>query len=338
MIPLVAQTAYLTEIKEAFMRGSDNEKVVAVLLSFLSLAGPFLLVLIVFRYREWFGFQLRRLWARMTRPRAREQLAKFLKQRRLPLEVFLYGRTSSQVLCKADLSEYSPGRYRLGLLNNMPASRAKVLLGKRIVVITRPFKFKGRRLNAFRSYIKSVRGRGDQITDLIILSPDRFYHAPRRRFPRKRLARQGAVRFRMWGPAKKNSFAITKPDFESQVAGPKAMRKRIPRVINISQGGILILVYMSPPQSTFKVGEELVMELTVLNAAERRYEKFVLLGGVRSIAHGLQGAQTVGIEFKNQGVRNTSRKLVWKSLPEGLPQMAVLLDAMQRRPADKPKA
>lgn len=330
MLPFAAQTAYLTEIKEAFMRGSDNEKVLAVLIGFASVAGPFLLLLLLFRFRVWILFHVRRFWNRLFHARRREQLASFLKQRRLPLEVFIVTRTATQVLCKADLSVYSRSRYRLGLLDTIPVSRARVLLGKRIMVITRPFKFKGRRLNSFQSYIKSVRGRGDEITDLVVFSPDRFVHAPRRRFPRKRLARQGAVRFRMWGPAKKNSFNITKPDFESQVEGPKAMRKHIPRVINISQGGILVLVYMRPPQSAFKVGEELVMELTVLNAAERRFETFLLLGGVRSIAHGLYGARTIGIEFKYRGLRNEGRQLEWKPLPKGLADLARLLDAMQK--------
>ena len=335
MVPFVAQVAYLTQIKEAFMRGSDNEKVLAVLIDFAWLLVPFILLLVAFRFRVRLVFHLRRFWGRLAHAHRREQLARFLKQRRLPMEVFILTRHSVQVLCKADLSDFDGGRYRLGLLDSMPATRTKVLLGKRIMVVTRPFRFKGQRLNAFQSYIKSVRGRGDEITDLIVLSPDRFVHAPRRRFPRKKLARQGAVRFRIWGPSKKNSFNITKPDFESEVEGPKAMRKRIPRVINISQGGILILIFMRPPQGAFKVGEELVMELTVLNAAERRYENFLLMGGVRSIVHGLHGAQTVGIEFKYRGARDAKRHLSWRPLPKGLGELAELLEAMQRPPASK---
>ena len=333
MVPFVAQVAYLTQIKEAFLRGSDHDKVVAVLIGFASIVVPLVLVLLAIRYRSWLAFHLRRMWQGMLHKQRREQVARFLHMRRLPLEVYILGRTSTQILCKADLSDYGNGWYRLGLLAPMPASRTRVILGKRIMIVTRPFKFKGQRYNSFQSYIRSIRGRGDEITDLVILTPDRFVHLPRRRFPRKRLARQGAVRFRIWGPAKKNSFTITKPDFESEVEGPKAMRKRIPKVINISQGGILILVYMRPPQGTFRVGEELVMELTVLNAVERRYDHFLLMGGVRSISHGLHGAQTVGIEFKYQGLRNLNRQLEWISLPQGLPELAGLLEAMQKRPA-----
>lgn len=331
MIPLDAQLAFLQEIQQAFERGYNQHKVTTVLLGFVLVAAPILAAFWVWRNWPMLSFHLRRFYGQHREKEYRLAVAKYLRKRRVPVEVFLIGRKTNKLLCKADVSAHGGGRCRLGLLDRLPSSWRRALIGRKVMVLTKPFRMQGERLNGFATYLKSVRIRAGEITEITVLTPDVYTYAPRRRFPRKRVARPGAVRFRVWGQAKRNSFMITVPDFESGDAGPEAGAKKGSRVVNISQGGLLLLVRPKSEEQQVRQNEELILELMVLDPANRRFEEFLLKGMVRSVSRTPEGAWGLGVEFVAQGERTASRQVEWRSVADGVEGIHRLLTAMARR-------
>jgi hypothetical protein len=322
MVRFLAQSNYLREVQRTF--GASHLDVTELLFRTLSVAVPMAVVYVLWHYRLLILHVAGRWASRLLHRRKRRAVENYLVSRAVVLEVCLYsGGMVGRKLCDARVPSVAGGRMQLQLLN--ANSSFTHLKHQPVICFTRPFAYAGKRINAFTTLVAHVEKRGVVLKELSLLTPVRYRFILRRRHARQRVAREGAVRVKMWSGRKARTFWMLRPDLQT-VNNPARYDDRTRLAVeNISAGGIRL--YVVNPRSglpPLDPGSQLVLRVSIWNPKTRKYAFFTAMGTVRSRFSGRGGAIGLGIQFMAEGEKVKNR-YTWHSVHGEIPALAQFL-------------
>ncbi|MEF2144319.1 MAG: hypothetical protein V3573_02635 [Desulfovibrionaceae bacterium] len=329
MIEPGVQVDFLKQIQVSFNEGVPSDVIYHVLKNFLYVAMPTVLLFVIIRYYSFLSFFCRRAWDMQRNGARRGKIAHYIQQKELAVGLYLITGKTRQYLGNCRLYRFSRSRMGLSVTSEIPSSLRRVLQGKKVLCITRPFRVGRRRLNSFASYVRRVQVHGGLVRGLVLLTPDEYIFTSRRKRPRLRILREQGVRLRVWNSAKKASFVHVPPDYKS-VDSEDLNWKASAVATDISSGGMKMRLRPQRNSPVFLEQDELVLEVQVFNPADKNYRAFYLLGVVRSSARLKGGLLAVGVQFRAQGERTGNRGVRWHYVDEEIGPLRVLLKSIVR--------
>lgn len=324
MIEYMAQLDYLRGVQSNFGSGPSQTDMMTVFINILAVAGPLILVMALWHYRNIIGYFILRLFSRLFAWRSTRILENYLVSKGVMLEIFIYsGQGAGKQLGNARVNAVVGGKMNLDLVKISPTTIK--LKHKRVICYTKPFAYKGRKINAFVTIISQAEQRGSVVKTLQLMSPMRYRFVIRRKSERKRIKREGAVRVKAWDGRLRKVFWMKKPDLQTVSNPAKFGKKTRLSVENISAGGMRLLVLNPKGQlPPLNKGKSLVMRVSVYNPKTRKFSYFNVMGTIRSRFKGKGGAIGLGIQFTAHGEK-VGGNYLWKSLDGELEPLAEFL-------------
>jgi len=323
----LVQSNYLREVQRSF-GSSGNFDFLGLLTQLMYMALPVIVVWLIWRFRHVLLFTFGRSLVRLLRLKSHNAIENYLVARGVPVEICHYadGRIGSKI-CNGRIESVHKGRMKMQLVNVQPT--ALNLKNARVICLTKPFSYSGKRKNAFVTLVSRARKKGIMLKELTLFTPIRYKFAIRRRHARQRVAREGAVRVKAWSGRKANSFWVVRPVMQT-VNNPARYSDRTRLAVeNISAGGMRMFVINPrgalPP---LQPGNQLVLRVSVWNPKNRKYAFFTAIGTIRSRFSGKGGAIGLGIQFTAEGEPVGSR-YAWKSLHGEIPSLAQFLKQIE---------
>lgn len=330
MIEPVMQEWFYREIQRAFREGVSYDVLLGILSRFLAVALLIIAIFAVWRHWVLISFHLRRIWNSRRQAGIRNKIAGFLHQRRIVIGVYLVGVKTRQFLGTAVLTRFKGGRLVLQMTSDVPATLKRVLPGRRIICFAKPFRVGGKRVNSFSTYVLDSKVADGQIRTIQAYVPDEFTAIPRRRHVRLRIRRSGGIRIKLWGEGKKSRFLLTAPDFETREdVGETMSWKAMVEPLDISPAGMKIQVRPQRGSPALRVLEDVMLELQILDPAQKVFQSFLLNATVRNIKRPGGGLMEVGLEFRALGERVASRSVTWSLIGEDVEPLHALLESMR---------
>lgn len=325
MIHFMTQYDYLRDVQRSFEGGAGRVDLIGVFAKILFVAVPVILLMALWHYRHWIWFAITRFAVRLLGYRGRRIVQNYLVEKGIVFEIFLYSSTGvGRRVGMARAANVQSGKMRLDIVDIKPLGLN--LKGARVICFTKPFTFSGKKKNAFVTFVSSFQRRGSIIQEMSLLTPVRYQFVIRRRHQRKRLAREGAVRVKLWDISKRGSFFMIKPDLQT-VNNPARYGKNMRLAVeNISAGGMrLLILNPSGRLPSLSAGHQFILRVSVWSPKTRKFSYFTVVGTIRSRFKGKKGAIGLGIQFTAEGVKVGGR-YQWKSLHGEVKALAQFLE------------
>jgi len=163
------------------------------------------------------------------------------------------------------------------------------------------------KINSFRAKVLES-DRSGRRTDRIVLSkPLDYAMIPRRKHGRKRVADQQFIRVKLWVAdpfASDLAFEDAAPQIGINSFGGDGPSQAANAVVNISDGGIGLLVQDGLLPEACAVGSAVTLNLFMFNFREKSFRPFWYSGRVRAMTGGAPGFTRMGVEFDGQALVN----------------------------------
>jgi hypothetical protein len=331
----LAQEWFFREIQRAFREGVSQEVLLRVLSRYAVIGSLIIAGFALWRYREVLSFHLLRIWNSWRHGKIRKRIAAHLIGNKLEVGLYLAGGRTRQYLGTGVITAFGSGSVNIYITSEMPASLRRMLPRRKIYCFFRPFRAAGKRVNSFSTYIQRVVLAEGRVRAIRAYVPDDFTSVPRRKHVRLRIRNSKAVRVKLWSENKKSRFWVTAPDFETMDDAETASWKATARVLDISPGGIKVQIRPQRTSPGFRVSEEVVLDLLILDKANKSFNSFLLLGVVRNIMRPGGGLVSLGIQFRALGERVASRSVDWQLVGDEVVPLQQLLERMRVK-ADAP--
>ncbi|SKA95235.1 hypothetical protein SAMN02745704_02652 [Paucidesulfovibrio gracilis DSM 16080] len=329
----IVQEWFFREIQRAFREGVPPDVLFSILAKYLLIGGAIVAGFALWRYREWLLFHVRRLWNSRRYADDRQRIAAHLIGRKFVVGIYFYTRHSRQYLGTGVITGFKGSNLTVYLTSEVAGSMRRTLIGRRVQFFFRPFRAGGKRINSFVSYIRGVRMGDGRIRSLQAFVPDHFAAVPRRKHVRLRIRQNGGVRVKLWCENKKKQFWVTAPDYETpetSTTTPSWKATAIP--LDISPGGIKVQIRPQRTSPILRISEEVVLELLILDRANKTFHTFLLLGVVRNVMRPGGGVVMLGIQFRALGERVASRSVDWKLVGNEVPPLQKILERLRAKP------
>ncbi|MBG0790273.1 MAG: hypothetical protein H0S80_07240 [Desulfovibrionaceae bacterium] len=327
MIDYRVQSDYLRQVQRTF-EGGGNLDVLGHLYQVLLVAAPVLAVMVLWRYRHLIAFGVGHAVSSVFARRNHRVIENYLVSKGVLLEVCLYTPDGvGMKICDARVESVVRGRMNLQLVNVVAATLK--FKNFRVICFAKPFAYSGRRINAFISYIGRMDRKGVVLKHLSLMTPIRYQYIIRRRYARRRVAREGAVRVKAWAGRRVNSFWMAKPDMQT-VNNPADYGKNTRLVVdNISAGGLRLYVrHPKPGLPPMQKGNQLVLRVSIWNPKRKKFAYFTALGIVRSRFSGASNSIGLGIQFVAEGEKAGSG-YTWHPVRGGIKTLAKFLAQLE---------
>lgn len=313
MIRFLTQLDYLRDVQRNFGSGGGHMDMIGVFTKILSIAVPLVVVMALWFYRHFIGFFIMRAFARLSSPKSRRIVENYLVSKGIMLDIYLYSSKGvGRKLANARVTSVEGGRMQLDLIKVSPT--AMKLKNKRVICFTKPFAYKGKKINAFNTFVGNMVRRGSVIKEMSLMTPYRYRFVIRRKHERQRITKEGAVRVKAWDGRKRKSFVMARPDLQTINNPARYGRKTRLSVENISPGGMRMFVVnpkgQLPPLS---MGNQLILRVSIWNPRTRKFSYFNVIGTIRSRFKGKGGSIGLGIQFTAEGEKVGSG-FRWKGL------------------------
>lgn len=300
MLNFFAQLNYLRSVQRNFDSGGQAD-LLGVFTKILIFVLPVVVLMALWHYRHFIGFFFMRAFARLTSPRSRKIVENYLVSKGIMLEIFMYsGNGVGRKLANARVTTVESGKMQLELIKVSPTGVK--LKGQRVICFTKPFAYKGKKINAFNTFVADSLQRGSVVKELSLRTPYRYRFVIRRKHERQKIAKEGAVRVKAWDGRKRKNFWLSKPDLQTINDPARYGRKMRLSVENISAGGMRMFVVR--PQGTIpplSKGAQLVLRVSIWNPQTRKFTYFNVIGTIRSRFKGKGGSIGLGIQFTAEG-------------------------------------
>lgn len=325
MLRFMAQLDYLRDVQSNFGTGGTRIDLVEVFLKIMSVAGPVILLMALWHYRNIIMFMIMRFFAHILSPRGRKVVSEYLVKKGVMLDIYLYtSKGPTKHVGNARVTEVRGGKMKLQLVNIKPT--ALNLKNVRVICFTKPFTYSGRKINAFVTFVGHMLKRGSVIKEISLLTPVRYRFMVRRKHNRQRVAREGAVRVKAWDIRKRKTFWMVKPDLQTVNNPARYGKKMRLSVENISAGGMRMFLLNSQGQTpSLSEGNQLILRVSVWNPKSKKFSYFNVIGTIRSRFKGKGGAIGMGIQFTAEGEKVGSG-YIWKTLPGEMKALAQFLE------------
>jgi len=329
MIDYLAQSNYLREVQRTF-GGPGQLDVMGVFTQILMIIIPVVLVVLLWSYRNVIWFAFARLVAFPFTYQRNKIVDNYLVSKGVLIEVCLYSSDGvGRKLCDVRVVSVAGGRLKMKLVNVNPA--AVKLKHRRVICFMKPFAYSGQRINAFVTYIGSMKRKGIVLKELSLLTPIRYKYVLRRRHARQRISREGAVRVKAWNGRKINTFWMIRPDLQTVNNPARYGKKTRLAVENISAGGMrMFIVNPSSSMPPLQKGSQLVLRVSIWNPSTRKYTFFTALGTIRSRFSAQGGAVGLGVQFTSEGEKAGSR-YTWNTVRGEIKPLAKFLAQLEEQ-------
>lgn len=325
MLRFLGQLGYLRDVQSNFGTGGTRIDLLDVFLKIMAIAGPVILLMALWYYRNIIGFMIMRFFAHIFSPRGRKVVAEYLVKKGVMLDIYLYtSKGPGKQVGNARITEVKGGKMKLQLVNIKPT--ALNLKNMRVICFAKPFTYSGRKINAFVTFVGHMLKRGSVIKEISLLTPVRYRFMVRRKHSRQRVSREGAVRVKAWDGRKRKTFWMSRPDLQTVNNPARYGKKMRLSVENISAGGMrMLLLHPKKPLPPLGEGNQLILRVSVWNPKTKKFSYFNVIGTIRSRFKGKGGAIGMGIQFTAEGEKVGSG-YIWKSLPGEMKALAQFLE------------
>ncbi|WP_419788251.1 PilZ domain-containing protein [Pseudodesulfovibrio sp.] len=163
------------------------------------------------------------------------------------------------------------------------------------------------KINAFRAKVMESDRSGKHLDRIVLSKPTDYMMIPRRKQGRKRVADQQFIRVKLWlaDPFQSDLlFEDAAPQIGINSFGEDGSVQSANAVVNISDGGIGLLVRNQLVPETCTVGTPVTINLFMFNFRERAFRPFWYSGRVRSLTDGSAGFVRMGVEFDGLALPN----------------------------------
>lgn len=251
-----------------------------------------------------------RLWAARFLGHAHVQRAlAYLAEEQVPVEVDLAG--SGRHLCSCLVHAVGRGAVRLEVLQNRGLTPS--LAGREVLCHFRPLQHVHVKANAFRTYILGLEKAAADITILVLRMPASTQNIQRRRLERTRIRNLRTAMARVWikTPDTKRDWhlKIGESAFQVGEAGPDDQPHPDERVVDLSPGGMRLIVPRAAVRGDIAFGREVNLELRVFDPGTKGFECFFFGGVVRHLTPTRHRQLIMGLEFTSVGVRRSQGDL-----------------------------
>lgn len=313
MIEFLTQLDYLRDVQRNFGSGGGHMDMFGVFTKMLSIVVPVVIAMSLWFYRHYVAFSIMRFVSRLASPRSRKIVENYLVTKGIMLDIYLYSSQGvGRKLADARVKSVDGGRMQLELINVSPT--ALKLKNKRVICFSKPFAYKGRKINAFNTFVGHMVKRGSVIKEMSLMTPFRYRFVIRRKHERQRITKEGAVRVKAWDGRKRKNFSMSRPDIQTVNNPARYGKKTRLDVENISAGGIRLFI-LNPKGKLPPLGKgnQLILRVSVWNPKTKKFTYFNVIGTIRSRFKGKGGAIGLGIQFTAEGEQIGSN-YQWKSV------------------------
>ncbi|MDD4952522.1 MAG: hypothetical protein PHV85_08240 [Desulfovibrionaceae bacterium] len=231
-----------------------------------------------------------------------EQIPARLKHAKALIELLPADAAKQTPAVKCVISKVNDGTLRCEL-----AGRTGPLglgLGSEVLCLFPAMLVDGKRINSFRAGLvakdaaKAGQGR------ITLAGPRDFGLSSQRRQTRKRVKDQRFVRLRLWVSGN-DSQAMPYPDAAPHVAvnlsDSGTRSKAAGRILNISKGGLGLVLGRDSLPKGLSPGSEVVLNLSMFNVRETMFRPYWYSGAIKSLVPAGAGAVRVGLGFIASG-------------------------------------
>jgi len=206
------------------------------------------------------------------------------------------------VAVRCVLTSVSSGRIRCEIIERLDIIKAKE--GSTVACVFAPMKTGKGRVNSFTAKLTESDKSGRKVDRLVLSVPQEYTMIPRRKHVRKRVADQQFIRVKMWvtDPFTSDiSFEDAVPHIGVNSFMAEGPAQSANAVVNISHGGIGLLVQNEVIPETCAVGASVAINLFMFSFREKSFKPYWYTGEVRSMHEGRPGFTRMGVEFTGAG-------------------------------------
>lgn len=320
---------YLQGVKHTFNYGSGRVDLLEVLSTIVLYAGPFILLLTILKFRKVIFFFLGRMIAKAFYSKDRFVVENYLASKNVLLDVrMVLPGNEEKRLAMARVDTVSDGTINLKLAKVQPTplnvDRA------RIICLFKGLVLEGERINSFSTYVRHVTKRGTVVKKLSLYTPARYKYTIQRKHERRAI-NPAAVRVKIWDPAKRNSFWLSKPKLWTISKATKD-RSKVSwlRVADLSPGGIRLFVENRRGNlPSLAKGAQLILRVSVRNPETGKFMYVNVIGVIRARFKGKSGGLGLGIQFVAIGEQLGETRIRWKKLAGEVPALQDFMNKYQ---------
>lgn len=206
------------------------------------------------------------------------------------------------VAVRCVLTSVSSGKIRCEIIERLDTIKAKE--GNTVACVFAPMKAGKGKVNSFTAKLTESDTSGRKVDRLVLSVPKDYTLIPRRKHARKRVADQQFIRVKMWATdpyTSDISFEDAVPHIGVNSFMINGSDQTSNAVVNISHGGIGLLIRDQVIPETCSVGAPVAINLFMFSFKEKSFKPYWYTGEVRSMHEGRPGFTRMGIEFTGSG-------------------------------------
>ena len=255
------------------------------------------------------------LWlGRLTGNAHPRETVDYLTEERVPLEVELDSGGRGRGLCTGLIQSVRGDSLRLEVTQDKGLGPS--LIGRPVLCHFRPLVHLHLKVNAFRTYILGLEKDRADTRILKLKMPAATLDMQRRKERRVRINNLRTAMARVWlkSPALGRDWHLKIAEEAFHVGTVERDDQTHPdeRVVDVSSGGLRLMVPKSAVKGEFEYGKEVCVELKVFDPALKGFEGFYFTGSVRHVTHTRHRQIIIGLEFSSVGVRSSQGDLDFK--------------------------
>lgn len=274
------------------------------------------------------------LWlGRLTGNAHPRETVDYLAEERVPLEVVLdSGRgTGGRPLGTCLIQAVRQDSLRLEVIQDKGVTPA--LAGSPVICHFRPLRHLHLKATAFRTFVSAVDQDRAATKILVVGMPAATLDLQRRKEPRVRLSNLRTAMARVWlktpGLGRDWHLKVSEEAFHVGTVERHDLTRPDERVVDVSPGGLRLMVPKPRVKGAFEYGKEVNVELRVFDPAIKGFEGFFFSGVVRHVTHTRHGQLLIGLEFTQVGVRRGQGDLDFTGSP-GAPVLGAFKKVLSR--------
>lgn len=206
------------------------------------------------------------------------------------------------VAVRCVLTSVSSGKIRCEIIERLDVIKAKE--GSTVACVFAPMRTGKSRVNSFNAKLTESDTSGRKVDRLVLSVPKDYTLIPRRKHARKRVADQQFIRVKMWvtDPYTSDiSFEDAAPHIGVNSFMTNGSDQSANAVVNISHGGIGLLIRDQVIPETCGIGAPVAINLFMFSFKEKSFKPYWYTGEIRSMHEGRPGFTRMGIEFTGSG-------------------------------------
>lgn len=238
---------------------------------------------------------------RRNEPSQRVNVPRTLQQNGVVVDI-LNSPADDDVAVRCVLTSVSSGKIKCEIIERLDVIKAKE--GATVACVFAPMNAGKGKVNSFTAKLTESDTSGQKVDRLVLTAPVEYTLIPRRKHTRKRVADQQFIRVKMWVADPYTSdiaFESATPHIGVNSFMTDGSAQSANAVVNISHGGMGLLIQNRVIPETCAVGAQVVINLFMFSFKEKSFKPYWYTGEIRSMQEGRPGFTRIGLEFNGSG-------------------------------------